>query len=88
MREKPSYNDYYRDILNSAKDAVEFMGQKSFEDFLKDRKTQMAVERCLEIIGEAVRSIPLSERKRQPLVPWGKIRGMRRKKSMSISESI
>lgn len=41
------------DMLDAARTAVEFTKGLRFEDFLKDRKTRNAVERNLEIVGEA-----------------------------------
>jgi len=45
--------------------------------FLKDRKTQDAVIRNLEIIGEAVKNIPAEITDRYEHIPWKKIAGMR-----------
>ena len=38
--------------------AEEFVGNWTFEEFAEDRKTQFAVIRALEIIGEATKNIP------------------------------
>ena len=38
--------------------ALSFTTDMSLADFLGDEKTQYAVGRCLEIIGEAVKRIP------------------------------
>ena len=45
--------------------------------FLNDKKTQDAVVRNLEIIGEAVKNIPRSFRDKHPKVPWKEIAGFR-----------
>jgi len=45
--------------------------------FLKDRKTQDAVIRNLEIIGEAVKNIPSEITDRYDHIPWKNIAGMR-----------
>lgn len=47
------------------------------EVFLKDRKTQDAVIRNLEIIGEAVKNIPAEITDRYDHIPWKNIAGMR-----------
>jgi uncharacterized protein with HEPN domain len=47
------------------------------EQFLNDERTCLAVQKCLENIGEAVKNIPLTERSKHPEIPWAKIRGMR-----------
>ena len=45
--------------------------------FLKDRKTQDAVIRNLEIIGEAVKNLPAELTDKYPEIPWKNIAGMR-----------
>jgi uncharacterized protein with HEPN domain len=45
------------DILKSAIEVKEFTSGMLFEDYLTDRKTQSAVERKFEIIGEALNRI-------------------------------
>ena len=45
--------------------------------FFQDRKTQDAVIRNLEIIGEAVKVLPSEMTARHELVPWKSIAGMR-----------
>ncbi len=45
--------------------------------FLADRKTQSAVERQLEILGEAAKRLSPEYRERHPHVPWRRIAGLR-----------
>lgn len=49
------------------------------EAFLADRKTQDAVIRNIEIIGQAVKGISDGTRALEPEVPWRQIAGMRDK---------
>jgi uncharacterized protein with HEPN domain len=49
------------------------------ENFLQDTKTQDAVARNLEVIGEAVRHLSEKLRARHPDVPWKRIAGLRDK---------
>lgn len=49
----------------------------SKEDFLKSVPMQDAVVRRLEIIGEAVKNLPIEFRDNYPKIPWSKIAGMR-----------
>ncbi|MFN8625542.1 MAG: DUF86 domain-containing protein [Candidatus Binatia bacterium] len=45
--------------------------------FLIDTKTQDAVMRNLEVIGEAVKNLSVDLRTKHPEVPWNRIAGMR-----------
>lgn len=49
------------------------------EAFFSDAKTQDAVIRNIEIIGQAVKGIPEQTRAQEPDVPWRQIAGMRDK---------
>jgi uncharacterized protein with HEPN domain len=50
-----------------------------FEEFIEDKKSQYAVMRALEVIGEAARQVPDSVRNSTPEIPWREITGMRNK---------
>jgi uncharacterized protein with HEPN domain len=65
------------DIRRAAGQAVAFVGKLSKAEFLRDAKTQRAVERELEIMGEAARSLSEQPRARFPQVPFRSIIGMR-----------
>ena len=65
------------DILDAARTAVEFVGSLRFEEFLKDRKTRWAIERSLEIVGEASRRVSPETRDQYPEIPWKSIIGLR-----------
>ncbi len=41
-----------------------------YEDLETDKKTQYAVIRCLEVIGEATKKIPDKSREKHPGIPW------------------
>lgn len=65
------------DMLDSARTAIEFTEGLRFEEFLRDRKTRNAVERNLEILGEAARRVSSATREHQAHVPWRSIIGLR-----------
>lgn len=71
--------DYLRDMVESARAALEFVAGASFDDFQQDRKTQFAVVRALEIIGEAAKCVPDDLRQQYPYIPWRSMAGMRDK---------
>jgi uncharacterized protein with HEPN domain len=68
---------YIWDMLDSARTIQEFMTHMRFEEFLRDRKLQLAIERCVEIIGEASRRISDDFKKGHPEIPWGRILAQR-----------
>ena len=68
---------YLHDILDSIKNIEEDTRRISEKEFLNKRIIQQAVVRNLEIIGEAVKQIPLGFRKHHPDIPWHKIMAMR-----------
>ena len=68
---------YLQDVLVAIADIAEFVGAMTLEEFRSDRKTLHAVVRNLEVIGEAVKSVPPEMRQLHPHVPWQRIAGLR-----------
>jgi uncharacterized protein with HEPN domain len=77
VRSRREALDYLRDILEMMDKVKEFIGVMSFDDFAQDDKTNFAVFRALEVIGEAAKQVPASVRRRHPDVPWRRMAGMR-----------
>lgn len=73
------YRDYLQDILDAVDDVEVFVGDMSFEEFKKDRKTLNAVVRSIEIIGEASKKLPDSLKAKYKELPWKEMGGMRDK---------
>ena len=71
--------DYVEDIIEAMNDAMGFVENTEYAAFVKDRKTIYAVTRALEIVGEAVKHIPLTVKNRYPQIPWKDMAGMRDK---------
>jgi uncharacterized protein with HEPN domain len=60
-------------------DAVSSYTEDGREWFFADRKTQDAVIRNIEIVGQAVKGISDATRAHEPAIPWRQIAGMRDK---------
>ena len=74
---KEEFLDYIEDIIVAMNDALSFVKDMEYDVFLRDKKTIYAVNRALEIIGEATKNIPASVKNRYPQIPWKKMAGMR-----------
>lgn len=61
---KKDYMIFIRHILESIEAIISYDNKNTKSKFLKDKKTQDAIIRRLEIIGEAAKNIPLSFRKK------------------------
>ena len=65
------------DIVEATERIESYVSGLTPELFRSDRKTVDAVVRNLEIVGEAVKSLPTEIRERQPQIPWSRIAGLR-----------
>ena len=77
MKNQRDYTDYLNDIYESINKGIAFIEGMSFEDFSKDEKTQFAMIRVIEIIGEASKKIPTDIKNQSKEIPWREIGGMR-----------
>ena len=64
MNAERVYLDYLNDILETIEKITGFIDRLTYDEFSKDDKTQFAVVRGLEIIGEAAKRIPIDVRER------------------------
>jgi len=73
------FHDYLHDMLEATDKVASFVQGMTQEQFVLDDKTQYAVVRGLEIIGEAAKKIPDAFRVENPQIPWREVAGMRDK---------
>ncbi len=64
---------YLWDMLDAAKAVAEFVRERTFNDCMRNRMLRGAVERHVEIIGEATRRVSTTLRDAHPEIPWDKI---------------
>ena len=68
---------YLIDMLLAARDAMSFTEGMSFDDFARDRRTQLSVLKSVEIVGEAAAQVSEEVRRANPDIPWREIVGLR-----------
>jgi uncharacterized protein with HEPN domain len=76
---KRELDDFLQDILEAIGAVERFLAGVSFEEFAQNEEKIFAVEKAMEIIGEAVKNLPDSLRSQYPEIPWKNIAGMRDK---------
>jgi uncharacterized protein with HEPN domain len=64
---------YLWDIMEAAQLIRGFISDISAPQYLADKKSQLAVERAVEIIGEAARRLSDAFRQAHPEIPWASI---------------
>lgn len=76
---KRDYKLFIKDIIDCIGKIEKFVGSMELKDFVKDDKTNSAVVRKLEIIGEATKNLPESFRQKYKKLPWMEMAKMRDK---------
>jgi uncharacterized protein with HEPN domain len=76
---KPEDRDaaYLWDMLHSARDAHELLAGRSLDCYLGDRLRRLALERALELVGEAARRVTETLQSAHPHIEWRSIIGLR-----------
>ena len=68
---------YLWDMLETAREALSYVDGVREDAYLRDRMRQRALERTIEILGEAARRIGEPARSSMPGVDWRRIVGQR-----------
>jgi uncharacterized protein with HEPN domain len=77
---------YLVDIVDCILDINEFTKSIVYNEFEKDKMRKLAVERQLEIIGQAANKISKETQDMLATIPWGKIIGLRNKLAHDYGE--
>ena len=70
MRPEDRDAGYLWDMLDAARTVRDFTTGLGLDEYRADRKLQLAVERAIEIIGEAARLVSASFKEQHPEIPW------------------
>lgn len=68
---------YLWDMLQTARDILEFTRGISFTEYSSNKMLKMAAERGFQILGEAARRVGESVKMNHPEIPWNAIVGHR-----------
>ena len=71
--------EFLEDIREAAQRVIAYTDEMTYETFMADTKTQDAVIRNLEIIGEATKNLSMDLRDKHPGAPWSGMAGLRDK---------
>ena len=77
MKSNRTHLHYLQDINKAISDIETFVADCDYDYFCEDIKTNYAVVRALEVIGEATKLLPESLKKKYPSIPWKDMAGMR-----------
>jgi uncharacterized protein with HEPN domain len=77
---------YFIDIVDCILDILEFTNSVLYYEFEKDKMRKLAVERQLEIIGQAANKISKETQEQMQNIPWGNIIGLRNKLAHDYGE--
>ena len=86
MRPESSDISYLWDMLDASMAIQQFLVGKTFNDYNTDRLLRGAVERHIEIIGEAARNVSADFQSKHPQIPWIKIIAQRHVLAHEYSE--
>lgn len=76
---KPAESVYLKHIRDSIDQIDGYIEGMDKEEFFGDARTQDAVVRQLQVIGEASKRLSPETRDKHPEIPWSEVTGMRNK---------
>ena len=76
-RQPPTEAERITHIISHAREAIAILGDASLEDLERDRTRQLALNYLVSVVGEAANKLSNATYHALPLIPWGKIVGMR-----------
>lgn len=79
MKKGRTQLDYLFDIEEAINKGLSFLEGMSYIEFASDEKTQYALIRAIEVIGEASKKVSDEVKTNFSFVPWKEISGMRDK---------
>lgn len=68
---------YLWDMLEACRNVIEFIRESEFANYSSDKILQSAVERQIEILGEAAGKVSPTFQNSHPEIPWRQIIGQR-----------
>lgn len=72
-RKVPEIAERLNHIIQAIDDIFEFTENATYDDFAKDKKTRLAVEKLFEIIGEATYKLPPEFKEKHSGVEWNQM---------------
>lgn len=77
---------YLIDMLQYSKEVVDIIGNETLECFRQNRVKRLAIERLIEIIGEAANHVSIGKQQFMEKIEWSKVIGMRNKLAHDYGE--
>lgn len=69
--------DFLSDIQDAIQRILEYTANMKWDEYLRDYKTQDAVVRNLEVVGEATKNLSNCLKDQHPGIPWKEMAGTR-----------
>jgi uncharacterized protein with HEPN domain len=77
MRPEDAVAGLLWDMREAARAAVQFVEGRSYAEFISNLQLRLAIERSLEIVGEAARRVFPDFKAGHPEIPWSAVVGQR-----------